>query len=121
VTSQNGVVRRLVLAIGLSALLWTATARVESVPPDDILTMSGVESSQSDVDSHPPGDSDQQWRARHHAIAAVTESVWKFAPVHAELAATCATRVFDTVCPASSPDPPVRVAPDYLRHTPLLI
>ena len=121
VTRQNGLVRRLILlAMGLS-LLWTATARTGSVPPDDIVTMSGVGSCLVAGDSHRPGDSDQQWRAQHHTIAAVTESVWKSALVHAELAATPSARAFDPAGAVSSPDPPVRSAPHYLRHAPLLI
>jgi hypothetical protein len=108
------------LAIGLSALLWTAAARTALVPPDNIIT-SGLESCLLAGDSHAPSDSDEQWRAQHHTIAAVTESIWKSALVHAELAATRSARPFDTVHAASSPDPPVRSAPHYLRHTPLLI
>lgn len=109
------------LAIGLSAFIWTADARIGSAPPDDILTMSGVESCLLTGDSPEPGDSDRQWRAQHQTIAAVTESVWKSAPVHAALAATRSAIAFDTARAASSPDPPVRSAPPYLRHTPLLI
>jgi hypothetical protein len=121
VTSQNGLVRRLVLlAIGLSVLLWIAIARAGQVPPDDIITMS-VGSSLLACDSHGPSDSDQQWQAQHHTIAAVTESVWKSALVHAELATTHSAGTFDTARAVSSPDPPVRSAPHYLRHTPLLI
>lgn len=107
--------------MGLAALLWTATARTGSVPPDDIITTSGVGSCRLAGHSHGPGDSDQHWGARPYTIAAVTESVWKSALVHAELAATPSARVFDTARVASSPDPPVRSAPHYLRHTPLLI
>jgi hypothetical protein len=122
VTGQNGLVRRsMLLAMGVSALLWTVTARTGSVPPDDIITMSGVGSCLLTGNSHGPGDSDQHWRAQHHTIAAVTESVWKSALVHAELAATPSARAFDTARAASSPGPPVRSAPHYLRHTPLLI
>ena len=113
--------RWILLAIGLSALLWTATARTGSVPPDDSTTMSGVASSLLAGSSHGPGDSDQQWHAQHHTIAAVTESVWKSALVHADLAATPSRRAFDTARAPGSPDPPVRSAPHYLRHTPLLI
>ena len=121
-TSQNELVPRLLLlAIGLSALLWTTGARTESVPPDDIITMSGVGSSLLAGDSQAPSDSDRQWRAQHHTIATVTESVWKSALVHAELAATRTAHSFDTVLAGSSPDPPVRSAPHYLRHSPLLI
>jgi hypothetical protein len=122
VTSQNGLVRRwLVIGLGLTALLWLATARSWPVPADDVVTMSGVESSQLAGEPHGPGGSDHQWRAGQHAIAAVTESAWKSALVHAELAATVSARTFDTRRAASSPDPPVRSALPYLRHTPLLI
>jgi hypothetical protein len=122
VNSQTGLVRRsILLAIGLTALLWMAGARTGSVPPGDILKMSGVESCQLTGDSHAPSDSDQQWRAQQHTIAIVTESVWTSDLMHAELAATPAARAFDTARAASSPDPSARSAPHYLRHTPLLI
>jgi hypothetical protein len=122
VTRQNGRVRRLILlAVGLSALLWTAAARTESVPADAISTMSAIDPCWLAGDSQAPSNSDQQWRAQHHTIAAVPESVWKSALVHAELAATPSARVFDMAHAASSPDPPVRSTPHYLRHTPLLI
>jgi hypothetical protein len=111
----------MLLALGLSALLWTATAGTGSVPPDDVIAMSDVESCLLAHDSHGTGDSDRQWRARHHTVAAVTESIWKSALVHAELAATRSARGCETARAASSPDPPVRSAPHYLRHTPLLI
>jgi hypothetical protein len=112
----------IVLAIGLSALLWTATARTESVPQDDIITMSDAGSCLLlSGDSHGSGDSGRQWRAQRHTIAAVTESIWKSPLVHAELAATPSARAFDIARAAGSPDPPVRPSPHQLRHTPLLI
>lgn len=120
--SQNELVRRLMLlAIGLSALAWTAAARPETVPPDGISTMVEAGSCQLTGDSHCPSDSDRQWRAQQQTIAAVTESVWKTALLHAALAATPAPLVFEPSLAASSPDPPVRSALPYLRHTPLLI
>jgi hypothetical protein len=121
-TSQNGFVRRLMfLAIVLSALLWTAATRTGAVSPDDVSTTSGAGSCLLAGDSQEPSDSDQQWRARHDTIAAVTESIWKSALVHAVLAATRSARDFDTAGEAGSPHPPLRSAPPYLRHTPLLI
>jgi hypothetical protein len=83
--------------------------------------MSGVGCSLVAGDTHSPGESDQHWRAQHHTIAAVTESVWKSAVVHADLAASRTAMPFDVAPATSSPDPPVRSAPLYLRHTPLLI
>lgn len=109
------------LAIGLSALLWTAAARLETVPSDGNITMLEAGSCQLTGDSHCPSDSDRQWRAQQETIAAVTESVWKTALVHAALAATPAPLVFEPSLAASSPDPPARSALPYLRHTPLLI
>ena len=121
-TSQNGLVRRLILlAIVMSSLLWTAAPRTASAPPDKLITMSAAGSCLLAGASHTPGDSDQQWRAQHHTVAAVTESVWKSAPVHAALAAALAPRAFDTAHASSPQDPPLRSAPLYLRHTPLLI
>lgn len=108
-------------AIGLSALLWTVGARTEAVPSGGLFTMSGVESCLLTGDSHGPNDSDQQWRAQPDAIAPVTESVWKSAPVHAALAATRSPRTFERAVAVSSPDPPHSSVPHYLRHTPLLI
>lgn len=109
------------LAIGLSALLWTAAARTGSAPPDDIVTKLDAGSCQLTGDSHRPGDSDRQWRAQQQTIAAVTESAWKSASMHAALGATLSPLVFEPSLAASSPDPPVRSALPYLRHTPLLI
>ena len=119
-TGQNGLVRRLVLlAICLSVPLWTAAAR--SVAPDDINTMSDLGSCLLAGDAPGPSNADLQWGARHHTIAAVTESIWKSALVHAELGATPSARTVDTTLACSSPDPRVCSAPHYLRHTPLLI
>ena len=121
VTNQNGRVRRLLLVgLGLS-LLWIASAPCFPVAPDDLVTMSAVESVQLAGDPHLPSGSDQHWRAGQHAIAAVTESLWRSALVHAGLADTPSARTFHTGYAASSPDPPVRSTPHYLRHTPLLI
>ena len=121
-TSENGLVRRrLLLAIGLSALLWAGSTRTASVPPEDIVAMSAVGSCLLTGNPQGSSDSDHQWRAQRHTIAAVTESVWKSALVHAELAATPSAHPFDPVRAASSPDPPVRSALPHLRHTPLLI
>ena len=111
----------MLLAIGLSAILWTASAHTASVPVGDIVTMSDAGSCLLADDSHGPGDSDLHWRAQHHTIAAVTESLWRSALAHAAHAATPSPFPFDFARAASSPDPPVRSAPLYLRHTPLLI
>jgi hypothetical protein len=111
----------MLLAIGVSALLWTVTAGTGPVAADDILTMSDDGPWAVEGNSPGPGGSDQHWRAQHHAITAATESVWKSALVHAELAATRTALPFDTTRAASSPDPPAPSAPHYLRHTPLLI
>ena len=98
--------RLILLAIGLSALLWAAAARTASAPPDTVFTMSGIESYQLADDSPEPSGSDQQWRPQPHAIAAVTESVWKSMLVHAAHAATRPGCTFDTARAASPPDPP---------------
>ena len=111
----------MLLAIGLSAVLWTAAARPETVPPDGISTMVDAGACRLTGDSPCPSDSDRQWRAQQQTIAAVTESVWKTALVHAALAATPSPLVVEPSLAASSPDPPVRSALPYLRHTPLLI
>lgn len=113
--------RLLLLAIGLSALLWTVAARSGPIPSQDIVKMSGVEARAVAGESKGPIDPNQQWRAEHDAVAAATESVWKSAPVHAALAATRSPRTFETALAVSAPDPPVSPAPPYLRHTPLLI
>lgn len=113
--------RVILLALSLSAVLWTAAARTELASPDDIIKMSGVASCSLAGDSNGSSDSDQQWRAGQQTIAAVTESVWKSSPVHAALAATRSALLFDAARAVSSPDPPIRSAPHYLRHTPLLI
>jgi hypothetical protein len=110
----------MLLALGLSALLWTASAR-PSAPADDGMARSAVGSSLLTGDSHGPAESDEQWRSQLPTIAAVTESVWKSALVHAELAGTPSPRVFETAHAVSSPDPPTPSTPHHLRHTPLLI
>lgn len=92
-----------------------------SAQPADIITMLDAGSCQLTDDTHRPTNSDRQWRTQQHTIAAVTESEWKSALVHAALGATPSLLVFDLSLTASSPDPPVRSAPHYLRHTPLLI
>lgn len=111
--------RLLLLAFGLSVLLWTAAAR--PVQAHDMVSMSGVGSSAVAADPSTPVDSDLQWRAAHGALGPITESLWKSAPVHAALAATRTPHLFDTTRTVSAPDPPAVSAPPYLRHTPLLI
>lgn len=69
----------------------------------------------------PDRDTDRQWLAASHAIAVVTESLWKSAPVHADLYSTRSARIFELARSVSSPAPPLSSAPYYLRHTPLLI
>lgn len=116
---QNGAVRW-IFAIGLAALLWASSIRTGPLPSDAIAAMAGADACAVAGDS-PERDSDRQWRTAHHAIAVVTESVWKSAPVHAELSATPAARIFEIGRTGSSPAPPASSAPLYLRHTPLLI
>ena len=70
---------------------------------------------------HAPSETEQQWQNAHHAIAVVTESVWKSAPIHAGLGATRIARIFEIARSVSPADPPSVSAPLYLRHTPLLI
>jgi hypothetical protein len=111
----------LLLAIALFALLWAADARTRSAASDDAARMSASGAGQVAGDSDKPGDSDFQWRARQQTAAAVTESLWKSAPVHAAIAATPAPRSCDPAQAVSSADPPVLSALPYLRHTPLLI
>ena len=110
---------RLIFAIGLTALLWATAARTTPVPSDAVTTTGAA--CAVDGDSHGPSDSEQQWRNAHHAIAVVTESQWKSAPVHAGLGATRVARIFELARFVSSPDPPAASTPHYLRHTPLLI
>ncbi len=112
--------RLLLIAIGLSALLWTVAARSGPIPAPDIVKMSGVESRTLTNDSPGPIDPDRLWQAQH-AVAPTAESTWKSAPIHAALAATRSASTVDSFVTASSSDPPVSPAPAYLRHTPLLI
>ena len=111
---------RLILAIGLSALLWATAARTGPVPSDVVASVASADICAVTGDS-PDGESDQQWRNAHHAIAVVTESVWKSSPVHAGLGATRVARLFEIARFVSSPDPPAASTPPYLLHTPLLI
>jgi hypothetical protein len=106
VRQQNGGVRRLLLlAFGLSLLLWTTASPADAVLPQDVA-------------SGDTGGTDQQWRARHQTIAV---TAWKVVPVHAGLATALVLGPGDWSRRVSAPDPPVRPAPRYLRHTPLLI
>jgi hypothetical protein len=113
-------VHRLILAIGLSALLWATAARTGPVPSDAVASVASADACAVTGDS-PDGEPDQQWRNAHHAIAVVTESVWKSSPVHAGLGATRVARLFEIARFVSSPAPPAASTPHYLRHTPLLI
>jgi hypothetical protein len=113
-------VHRLIFALGLLTLLWVTAARTTPVPSGAAATIAGGACAVGG-DSHGPGDSEQQWRNAHHAIAIVTESHWKSAPVHAGLGATRVARIFELARVVSSPDPPAASTPHYLRHTPLLI
>ena len=109
------------LAIVLFGLLSAAAARMEPGPAIDAGTTSDLGMCLVAGDSQGSSDSDQQWRAQHYTIAAVTESIWKSALVHADLATTRLPRDFEIAPAPTSPDPPVRSTPHYLRHTPLLI
>jgi hypothetical protein len=111
----------MLLAIGLSMLLWTASARTSSSSPAGIFTLIGGEACQVAGGSHDSSDSDRQWRAQQHGLASVTESTWKSASTHAALSTTLSPLVFEPSRAASWPNPPVRSALPYLRHTPLLI
>jgi hypothetical protein len=119
---QNVRVRRLILlAIGVSLLLWAASVRTGGVPASDIPKMSGVESPLLVGAPEPPSETDEQWRAPYQSTVSVSESFWKSPQIHAELAAAPTPRLFDPAQVSRSPDPPARSAPHYLRHTPLLI
>jgi hypothetical protein len=113
-------VRYTLLALAAAVLLWTA-ASAAPMAPSDAVTMSASTAACHLTDAPAPDDSDGQWRGLHYPVAAIAESVWKSAPIHAELAAGRGALVFDLAHTVSSPDPPVRSAPHYLRHTPLLI
>jgi hypothetical protein len=109
----------MLLAFGLAALLCAATTPAGKVSPDNAMSAAGscLLSSESDRSGH----TGQHWGPQHHTVAAVTESAWKSAPIHAALAATRAALSLDTARAAASHDPPVRSTPPFLRHTPLLI
>ena len=111
---------RFVLALALSTVVWATAARTTPAPPD-VATTSGAEACAVSADPHAPNETEQQWQNAHHAIALVTESVWKSAPVHAGLGTTRIARIFEIARTVSSSDPPSVSAPHYLRHTPLLI
>jgi hypothetical protein len=110
----------MLLAIGLAALLGSEAVRPESTRPADT-AMSCAGSCLLAAESNSSSGSDWQWRPQHHTIAALTESAWKSAPLHAALAAARAATRSNTADAASSSAPAVRSAPPYLRHTPLLI
>jgi len=119
------------LAIGLSALLWTAAARTavgdvaSGFPVHRSLGEGGSRTSAETcalaAGTDGPSQSELKWLAQLHAIGIVTESIWKSSLVHVELGATRSPRSVDISLAASPPDPPAASAPPYLRHTPLLI
>jgi hypothetical protein len=116
---------RLILTLGLSTLLWATAARttpaISLTESTAAKASSAAEACAVSADPGAPSESEQQWQNAHHAIAVVTESVWKSAPVHAGLGATRIARIFEIARVVSSSDPPPVSAPLYLRHTPLLI
>ena len=120
---QNVPVRRLILlAIGVSLLLWTASVRTGGVPASDIPKVSGVESPLLvGAPPQPPSDTDEGWRAPYQSTVSVSESFWKSPQLHAALAAAPTSPLFGPADVSRSPDPPARSTPHYLRHTPLLI
>jgi hypothetical protein len=116
---------RWIFAIGLAALLWASSARTLPAPflatiPDGTVAMAAADAC-AVTGELPDRDADQRWFTASHAIAVVTESVWKSAPVHAGLGSTRSARIFELARSGSSPAPPPSSAPLYLRHTPLLI
>lgn len=129
---QDGFVRGiLLLAISLSALLWTVAARpavvdvASGVPVHRSLGEGGSQTSAEArvvaADTEEPSQSQLKWLAQVHTIGIVTESIWKSSLVHADLGGTRSPRTVDISLAANSPDPPAAPAPPYLRHTPLLI
>ena len=119
-SGQNEVMFRVIIAIGVVVLFW-ATGPSSGPPAVDAgHALSGVAGGAVAGESD-HGESDQQWRIAQHAIAVVTESVWKSSPVHAGLGAARVTRLSEIARFVSSPDPPAASTPHYLLHTPLLI
>jgi hypothetical protein len=118
-TGQNQSVRW-IFAIALTSLLWATSVRTNPAPVDAFVTLAAANACAVTADL-PDRPSDQQWRTARQAIALVSESVWKSAPVHAGLSATPAARIFEIARSAGAPAPPDASAPLYLRHTPLLI
>jgi hypothetical protein len=118
---QNVRVRRLILlAIGVSLLLWTLSVRTVGFPSGDIATMS-AEAPLLVGAPQPASDTDEHWRAPHQPTVSVSGSFWTSPQFHAELATAPTARLFDSAHVSTPPDPPARSAPHYLRHTPLLI
>jgi hypothetical protein len=109
------------LALGLAALWCATTAPTRTIPRDDTIRMSAAGSCLLANESHRSSHSDQQWRPQQQAIAAVSESIWKSAPVQSALAAPRSARTLDTARASRSHDPPVRFTPPFLLNTPLLI
>ncbi len=113
--------RSILLAIGVSLLLWATSVRTGGVPAVDITKMSGVESALLVGAPQLPGETDEQWRAPYQSTVSVGESFWKSPQFHAGLATARTARLFGPAQVSTSTDPPARSAPHYLRHTPLLI
>lgn len=111
----------------LLALLFCVTAGAalaQTVPPSADNTTRATAEIFSERQAGVPGstgDSDSRWNAGYRADASVTESLWKFSVVHADLAAAPSGGVSTEAYTANRRDRPARNRLAHLRHIPLLI
>ena len=113
--------RDVVLAVLLSVCAWAPAAQFLPEPSHALVPAASAETGVHPVDSDSTDDPDGQWNAAARAAASITESVWKFSVVHADLAGARCSRLTAPAVTIVSPDLRTRPAPGRLLSLPLLI
>jgi hypothetical protein len=117
---NNGPVRRLLLALVLSAAAWAALA--QPAPAAAAPAAAAASDTARAGDPTDSGDTDRRWNTAYRATVSVSESSWKFAGVHAGLAAArSGGPCIAAAHAAGPPDHHAHHRPSHLRHHPLLI
>ena len=85
---MDAVIRRLILAFVLCAAAWAARAPIATPSIDDQPTTAATEKSLPTLTAAPrnTGDSESRWDVGIRSHVALTESLWRSAAVHADLA-----------------------------------
>ncbi len=86
---------RLLLAAVFCVVAWATVALTTPRPADSQEAVASAAPC-TPVDDPGTGTSDGQWHAGSRASAAITESLWKLSPVHADLAGARCGDLFET-------------------------